>query len=302
VWAGYLFFLFCLVVFSVPSVLIVFQFPIRRYNCPMDNTHLNANRAMWDELARINAGSALYDMEGFKAGRKNLPPADLVEVGEVRGKSLLHLQCHFGMDTLTWARQGAAVTGVDFSGEAIRMARALSEEVKVPARFIESNLYDLPQVLDETFDVVYTSYGVLCWLPDLTAWAQIAARYVKPGGVFYLNEFHPAALLYDDNDYPPRLAYPYFNRGVMEFATQGSYSDRSARVEQPVEYEWAHPLGEVVSSLCAAGLQIEFLHEFDFCVYEMYPWFKHCEDGFWRVPEDLPALPLQFSIRAHKPG
>lgn len=255
---------------------------------------------MWDELAHINAASSLYDLPAFKAGRSSLHQPDLDEVGAVQGKTLLHLQCHFGQDTLSWARLGAQVTGVDFSGEAVALARGLSAECGIPARFIQSNLYDLPEVLDETFDIVYTSYGVLCWLPDLKGWAQLAARYLKPGGVFYLAEFHPFMMVFDDNTVPPQVQYPYFHRKALEFATQGSYADRSAQVKQPVSYEWAYPLSDVVSHLVVAGLRIEFLHEFDFCGYEMYPFMVRGEDGFWRLPPEIPALPLLFSIRAVK--
>lgn len=260
----------------------------------------DANRAQWDELTHINARSALYDLPSFLRGSSSLQAVDLQEVGPVQGKSLLHLQCHFGMDSLSWARMGAVVTGVDFSGEAVALARRLSAECAIPARFIQSNLYDLPDVLDETFDIVYTSYGVLTWLPDLAGWARIAARYLKPGGVFYMAEFHPFAMVFDDNAVPPRVGYPYFYEGPLEFPTTAPYADHTAQVQQPVSYEWAYPLGEVVSSLVNAGLRIQFLHEFDFACYEMFPFLLRGEDGLWRLPPGIPSLPLQFSIRAVK--
>lgn len=261
---------------------------------------LNANRALWDELTHINAASQLYDLAGFKAGQTSLHKPDLDELGPVAGKTLLHLQCHFGQDTLSWARLGAQVTGADFSGEAIGLARRLGAACGLPARFIQSNLYDLPAVLDERFDIVYTSYGVLTWLPDLRRWAQIAAGYLKPGGVFYIAEFHPFMMVFDDHAVPPRVDYPYFHSEPLEFPTDVPYADHSARVSQPVSYEWAYTLSDIISNLIDAGLRIQFLHEFDYVGYEMYPFMVRGEDGFWRLPPEIPSLPLMFSIRAVK--
>ena len=163
-------------------------------------------------------------------------------MGDVAGKTLLHLQCHFGMDTLSWARLGAQVTGVDFSDEAIRLAQSLSQELNLPARFICSDLYELDSVLQEQFDVVYTSYGVLAWLPDIPSWARIAAARVKPGGFFYIAEFHPFAQVMDDGAEEYRVFYPYFAKDVMTFEVKGSYAEREAQVESKNEYGWnSHP-------------------------------------------------------------
>src|SRR5919206_2445351 len=163
------------------------------------NKYVESNRSLWDGWTRLHAHSEFYDLAGFKAGRSSLKDIELAEVGDVRGRSLLHLQCHFGQDTLSWARLGAEVTGVDFSTEAIRLARALNEELHIPARFIQSNIYALPDVLDERFDIVFTSYGVLAWLPDLDAWGEIVARYLKPGGFFYIVENHPLTGMVSDD-------------------------------------------------------------------------------------------------------
>ncbi len=260
--------------------------------------YLHANQSLWDEWARINAGSKMYNLEGFKAGRSSLKKLELDEVGEVSGKRLLHLQCHFGMDTLSWARLGAEVTGVDFSSEAVRLAKALSQELGIPARFLCCNLYELPNLLDEQFDVVFTSYGVLSWLPDRRRWAEIAARYLRPGGIFYIAEFHPFALTLADDE--PVLHDPYFNEGVVEWPVQGSYADTSAETHNRVSYEWNYPLGEVVSCLVEAGLRIQFLHEWPFACYQMYPYLVQSEDGLYRLPANVPSLPLQFSLRAVK--
>jgi SAM-dependent methyltransferase len=157
------------------------------------------NRKLWDELVRVNAGSKMYDLPSFKAGKCTLDPIELEEVGDVVGKTLLHLQCHFGQDSMSWARLGAKVTGVDFSPKAIDLARSLARELALDVRFVCSDIYDLPSVLAGEFDIVFTSLGVLCWLRDLGEWARIAARFLKPGGTFYLREAHPVTNVFDNS-------------------------------------------------------------------------------------------------------
>jgi SAM-dependent methyltransferase len=259
-----------------------------------------ANRDLWDEWVKINARSEMYALESFKAGRSSLHALERAELGEVAGKSLLHLQCHFGMDTLSWVRLGARVTGADFSPEGVALARALSQELNLPARFVCSDLYDLPQQLEGQFDIVYTSYGVLTWLPDLRRWAQVAAHFLKPGGVFYMAELHPFALIFADNAPELRIETAYFSDEAIAWAVEGSYADRTAETRQKVSYEWAYPLGEVVTSLIEAGLQIEFLHEFPYCVYNMLSFLEKGEDGNWYLPGRAQTIPLMFSIRAHR--
>ena len=257
-----------------------------------------ANRAVWDEWTSINAGSELYNLATFKAGRCSLKAIELEELGDVSGKRLLHLQCHFGMDTLSWGRRGALVTGIDFSPQAIDLARSLSRELDLPARFVCCDLYDLPQQLDpaEKFDIVFTSYGVLTWLSDRRRWAQIAASYLRPGGVFYIAEFHPFAMVLSDD--APVIQYPYFDEGVVAWPVKGSYADTEAETVNRVTYEWPYPLGEVVSALIAAGLRIEFLHEWPFACYRMFPYLVEGADGLYRLPPGHPSLPLEFSIKA----
>jgi len=153
--------------------------------------YLQANRRRWDQLAIEHQSSEFYDLAGFKTGKDRLRSIELNELGDVSGKSLLHLQCHFGMDTLAWARRGAIVTGIDFSQKAITTAQSLSEELNIPADFYCSDIYELLNVLSGLFDIVFTSYGVLHGLPDLQKWGQIISYYLKPGGIFYIVEDHP---------------------------------------------------------------------------------------------------------------
>jgi SAM-dependent methyltransferase len=266
----------------------------------MDN-YQQANLALWNEWAEINAKSKSYDVAGFRAGKSSLKPIELEELGEVAGKTLLHLQCHFGLDTLSWARRGAMVTGVDFSDQAVRLAQALAQEVGLEARFICTDVYALHEVLAGQFDIVYTSYGVLCWLGDLKRWAELIAHFLRPGGVFYVADFHPFAYVFD-NEQPAelRVKYPYFYQPTpAEWQVHGSYADREAHVNQPVDYEWAHSLGEIVSEVAAAGLRIEFLHEHRCSVDRTLECMEQDAQGWWRLkgPSDLP---LMFSLRAVK--
>ena len=262
-----------------------------------------ANRALWDEWADINARSEFYGVEAFKAGRSKLRPFELEEIGDVRGKDLLHLQCHFGLDTLSWAREGARVTGVDFSPRAIELARELAGDLGIEARFIEAGLDELPQVLREDFDVVYTSRGVLGWLPDVPSWARIVARYVRPGGFFYIHEMHPFLYVFDDTKgvTEPRVRFPYFPRKEpLRFPVEGSYAEPTAEVKQPFSYDWPHSMGEIITSVAEAGLTIDFLHEWPFLDWEV-PFLERRGDSWW-LPEDQPGeLPLSFSLKASRP-
>jgi SAM-dependent methyltransferase len=193
---------------------------------------LRSNRKLWDAWTKINVASAFYDVASFRDGDRPVRLADYEreEVGSVEGKTLLHLQCHFGLDTLSWARLGAIVTGIDFSEQAIAAARGLAGELGIPATFVRSDLYRLPEVLHEQFDVVYTSSGALGWLPDIAAWGRVAAHFVRPGGFLYVTEIHPVAQVFENEGVEPgelRLAYPYWSHAEpLRFEVKGSYADR----------------------------------------------------------------------------
>jgi ubiquinone/menaquinone biosynthesis C-methylase UbiE len=268
---------------------------------------LEANRELWDAWTGINAASEFYDVSSFKTGQDGIRLADYerAEIGPIEGRTLLHLQCHFGLDTLSWARLGARVTGADFSPAGIAAARALADELAIPATFVESNIYQLPEVLDGQFDVVYTSRGVLGWLPDIAGWARVAARYVKPGGFLYVTEVHPVAQVFESEGVKPgelKLAYPYWShQAPLSFAVKGSYADPSAPTDGLVEHGWDHSLGEIVSSVIEAGLRLEFLHEFDFVEWPV-EFLVRGEDGRYRLPAGSKGeLPLFFSLKASRP-
>lgn len=194
--------------------------------------YMESNRRLWDVWTHLHVKSQFYDVEGFKAGRITLTSIERQALGDVNGRSLLHLQCHFGLDTLSWARLGARVTGVDFSPEAIRIARQLAQELGIPANFVLSNIYDLPHALSGEFDIVFTSHGVLSWLPDLKRWAQIVAHHLRSGGTFFVVDAHPFEMVFESGDKVTdfRVAYPYFAGAPLRFEVHGSYADPTADV------------------------------------------------------------------------
>jgi SAM-dependent methyltransferase len=266
---------------------------------------LRDNEALWDAWTRVHEASEFYDLEGFKRGGIRLRPYEIDEVGPVEGLDLLHLQCHFGIDTLSWARLGARVTGADFSEAAIELARLVAAEIGIAdARFVRASLDDLPDVLEGDFDVVYTSRGVLGWLPDIRRWAEVVAHFVRPGGRFYITEIHPVAQVFENEGVEPGqllLRYPYWEHAEpLSFPVSGSYADREAAVVGHTEHGWDHGLGEIVTALIDAGLRIESLREFPFVDWRL-DFLVEADDGTWRLPPQVEGeLPLFFSLLATK--
>jgi len=267
-----------------------------------------ANRALWDAWTAVHASGDFYDLAAFRAGGIRVRDHEIAALGDVTGRSLLHLQCHFGIDTLSWARLGARVTGADFSPAAIRLARELADDLGFPeARFVESNLYDLPAALDGVFDIVYTSRGVLGWLPDIRAWAGIVAHFLAPGGTFFISEIHPVAQVFENEGVAPgelRLTYPYWeHRDPLVFEVTGSYADKTADVGEQREHGWDHGLGEIVTALIDAGLRIESLEEQPYLEWaaDFLVESEPGSDRFILPPGTAGELPLMFTLRATKP-
>lgn len=261
--------------------------------------YFETNKDTWDKKVSIHAKSEFYDVEGFKKGKTSLNKYELDELGDVKGKTLLHLQCHFGQDTLSWSRLGAKCTGIDLSSEGIKKAKLLNDELGLEATFIESNLYDVPKNVDGKFDIVFASYGVTGWLPDLKTWGKIIASKLKTGGVFYIIEFHPIVWMFDFLQTPPKLTYPYIQSEAIYEEYKGTYTNRDAEIISK-EYGWNHGLGEIVTALTDAGLQIEFLHEFEKSPYNSFPEMEETEDGMYVLKENQRMFPLLYSIRATK--
>jgi SAM-dependent methyltransferase len=257
------------------------------------------NRALWDELTPVHLKS--YGVDRFIAGEPWLPQEILEEVGPVKERALLHLQCHFGLDSLAWARHGAKVTGVDFSPKAIEAARELSAQLNLPAEFICADIYDLPDRLNGHFDIVFTSIGVLCWLPDLEAWAKIIAQFIKPGGFFYIMDSHP--LLYclnDEGNWEFSLSY-FHNQAPYIWDDDGpDYMDRNYIIQSP-SFEWQWSIGDIINAVLGAGLQLEFFNEFSKMHSPVYPEMVKGDDGMFAFPRMPVELPVIFSLKATKP-
>jgi SAM-dependent methyltransferase len=259
------------------------------------------NRAMWDERVPIHVGSDFYDVEGFLAGRSELRAFERDELGDVTGKTLVHLQCHFGLDTLSWAREGARVSGLDFSKPAVEAAQAIAARAGIDADFVAADVYDAPAALgDRRFDIVYTGLGALNWLPDLERWAHVIRRLLAPGGRLYLVEFHPFASTLADDELT--VAYPYFHDEPLSFDDPGTYADDSAATTQNRSLEWNHGFAEVITAIPGAGLQIELLHEHDHTLFARWPFLERRGDGTYQLPADRPSLPLMYSLVASCSG
>jgi SAM-dependent methyltransferase len=262
----------------------------------------STNRDYWDGEVGFNLTS--WDIEAFfsdPARLTRIVAADREALGDVQGKSLIHLQCHFGLDTLAWSRLGAQVTGVDFSPRAIATAIDLAKRDGARARFVEADLYEAPQVVPEVFDFVYTSGGVLCWLPDISGWADVVSRLLKPGGVFYIREAHPVLWSLEDEREDEQLVIglPYFEMSEPKRWDAAPAWDKGRTVATP-HYVWQHGLGEIVSSLIEAGLTIQFLKEHRTCLWQALHFMVQDEDGWWRLLDRPERLPLMYSIRALK--
>ncbi|HTU85140.1 MAG TPA: class I SAM-dependent methyltransferase [Solirubrobacteraceae bacterium] len=255
----------------------------------------------WDELVPIHLQGAFHDVSGFLAGGSTLRPFERAELGPVAGLKLVHAQCHFGLDTLSWAREGAAVTGFDFSAAAVREARDLAQRARLTAEFLEADVYDAIDALGgRTFDVVYTGIGAIHWLPDITRWAEVMARLLAPGGRFYMAEFHPFASVFADDELI--AVDSYFDPGPHIHTSAGSYADPTAQTTQNTRVTWNHVLGDVVTSLAEAGLVIELLREHPVALRACWPFLERSVDGTYRAPSGRPDLPLLYSVRARRPS
>ncbi len=266
--------------------------------------YLKANQERWDQLTAEHEKASFYDLDGFRQGKDRLRSIELTELGDVMGKSLLHLQCHFGMDTLAWARRGAIATGVDFSPKAIELARSLSEELGITADFVCSDIYKLPDVLAGEFDIVFTSYGILHGLPHLKRWGEVIAHFLKPEGIFYIVEDHPFFRVFrskPDGEFRAERRY-FYNEEPQRIELKGSYATDDMG-PAGVQYVWDHSLGEIMEALITAGLTIEFLHEFPYAARAKFPFMVQSEDGWWRLPSERHGtIPFLFSLQARKVG
>lgn len=261
------------------------------------NKYFETNKQTWNEKVDVHAASDFYDLEAFKKGKSSLHQYEIEALGDVSGKSLLHLQCHFGQDTLSWSRLGAKCTGVDLSEKGIELATQLNSELGQNASFVCCNVLDTSKNVNEQFDIVYTSYGVIGWLPDLKPWGKMIAERLKPGGVFYIVDFHPIVWMFDYLQKEPKIKYGYHQKDVIYEEYQGTYANENSKMISK-EYAWNHGLGEVITSLTDAGLVIEYVKEHDQSPYEIFPDLIKNENLMFETKDKL--YPLLFSIKARK--
>lgn len=259
--------------------------------------YLQINRDAWNQRTALHLKSEFYDLPGFLAGKLSLNPIELALLGDVKGKSVLHLQCHFGQDSLSLARLGARVTGVDLSDQAVAQAQNLALQTQADARFICSDVYDLPKQLDEQFDMVFTSYGTIGWLPDLDRWAQTIHQFLKPGGKFVFVEFHPVVWMFS-NDFKS-IAYRYFKSYPIVETETGSYAATEAPVEL-TSVTWNHGLGEVMGSLLRQQLQITHFEEFDYSPYNCFEGAEEVAPSQFRIAHLGDKIPMVYALTAMK--
>jgi SAM-dependent methyltransferase len=259
--------------------------------------YFKINKRTWNEKVREHSKSKMYDLKAFKKGKLSLMPYELSALKNVEGKALLHLQCHFGQDTLSWSRLDAKCVGVDISDEGIVLAKQLNDELKLDATFVCCNVLHTSEFIKDTFDIVYTSYGVIGWLPDLKPWGKMIAERLKKGGTFYMVEFHPIVWMFDYLDGKSIMKYGYHQKEVIYEEYEGTYADDSSKMISK-EYGWNHGLGEVVSALTEAGLHIDYLKEHDESPYNVFPDLIKTKSGMFTTKDKL--YPLIFELKAIK--
>jgi 2-polyprenyl-3-methyl-5-hydroxy-6-metoxy-1,4-benzoquinol methylase len=263
-----------------------------------EENYLAINRATWNQKTEVHIQSDFYAVDAFLNGKNTLNGIELDLLGDVRGKRILHLQCHFGQDSISLARLGAQVTGIDLSDRAIEQATAYAQQLAVDATFICCDVYSLPQHLDAEFDIVFTSYGTIGWLPDLQRWAAVVSRFLKPGGRFIMAEFHPLVWMF--NDQFDAIIYRYFNDSAIVETETGTYADKAAQmVSQSVT--WNHALSEVITSLLHEKLHLVALQEFDYSPYNCFNCMKEDAPGKFRIAHLGNRIPMVYALVAEKP-
>ncbi len=261
------------------------------------NDYKEINRIAWNLKTNVHVDSEFYDNEAFLQGKSSLKHIELNLLGDVKGKSILHLQCHFGQDTVSLSRLGADVTGVDLSDNAIGFAENMAKELAVDTKFVCSDIYDLPAVLEEKFDLVFTSYGVIAWLPDMQRWAEVISHYLKPGGRFVMVEFHPAVWMFGDDF--RSIDYSYFKTGEIVERLEGSYADENFGIQYST-VTWNHSLSEVINSLIREGIRITQFNEYDYSTQNCFKHTVEKDEEKYQIKHLNDKLPMIFAIEGIK--
>lgn len=262
-----------------------------------EENYIAINRQLWNTKTDVHLKSEFYDHANFMNGKSSLNSIELELLGDLSGKTVLHLQCHFGQDTISLSRLGAEVIGVDLSDKAIENAQQIAKETNSNATFICCDIYDLPNHLDTQFDIVFTSYGTIGWLPDLNKWAEIVARYLKPNGQFVFVEFHPFVWMFDSNF--EKIDYNYFNSGAIIETESGTYADKTAEITHEFVV-WNHSLSDVINSLIKNGIEINTFEEYDYSPYNCFNKTIEFEPNKFRIEHLDDKIPMVYSLSASK--
>lgn len=259
--------------------------------------YLKINKQLWNNKVKVHVESDFYDNDNFIKGNSSLNPIELELLGDVNAKSILHLQCHFGQDTISLSRMGAKTVGVDLSDKAIATAKELSKQTNTDTDFICCDVYDLPNHLNQQFDIIFTSYGTIGWLPDLDKWAKVVSQFLKPGGQFIFVEFHPVVWMFDDDF--ETIKYSYFNIEPIIEIEEGTYADKGANIKQE-SVGWNHDLSEVLNSLIKNGLTIKEFNEYDYSPYNCFNETIEVAPNKYRIKHLDAKIPMVYSLVAEK--
>ena len=259
--------------------------------------YITINKQAWNKKTKIHIDSDFYDNDSFLKGKSTLNTIETDLLDNLQGKKILHLQCHFGQDTLSLARSGAQVTGIDLSDKAITTAQELNKQLQLDAQFICCDIYDLPNHLNQQFDIVFTSYGTIAWLPDLSKWSTIISQFLKPDGKFVMAEFHPVVWMFD-NDFK-EIFYSYFNSAPFIEQEFGTYANKQSDIAVQT-ITWNHPTSAVLNALITTGLEINCFNEYDYSPYNCFNETEEFEPGKFRIKHLENKIPMVFSIVASK--
>lgn len=264
----------------------------------MENSnYIDLNKQTWNNKVDVHVVSDFYELENFMNGKNTLPQTDLVALGDVKGKSILHLQCHFGQDSLSLARLGAKVTGVDFSDKAIQKAKELNTQLGLDAEFICCDVYETLEHITQQYDIIYTSYGTIGWLPDLDKWSNVISKALKPSGKFVFFEFHPVIWMYDDNF--EEVFYNYFKSEPIKEEFTGTYANKNSEIVNKT-ISWNHSLSEVFQALLKQNISIEHFEEFNYSNYNCFSHTEEFEPGKFRIQKFENKIPMMYSIIGKK--
>ncbi|MGB0850164.1 MAG: class I SAM-dependent methyltransferase [Bacteroidia bacterium] len=259
----------------------------------MNENYFETNKKLWNEKTEIHLKSDFYEMVDFRKGKSSLKPIELELLGDIRGKSILHLQCHFGQDSLSLAKMGAKVTGLDISDKSIDTARQLNDELGLDAKFVCSDVYSAKEHIHEKYDIVFTSYGTIGWLPDMDKWADIVSHFMKPDGKFIFVELHPAIWMY--NDTFDKIEFSYFNIEPIIEVIPGTYAEQEAEIAME-EIGWNHPLSEVMTSLMKQNLKLQHFEEFDYSPHKCFKGMIEKAPGQYIIESIGNKLPMTYSL------